>query len=1856
MRNHNGSKGKWPNNKKSSQRKGSDVKPNATIAKKVLLFAPVSKNANFAPFDTVKDVFTLDVQQLELKAKALVVKCLQDEKKPDFRAMKPVRYKVTWDAQNNRVRTETMAVYSNRVTSEHTRVVTRQQGQQAAAQAQQEPELPESIKELIKDYQEDRDAEFESEKKKVNDLEQWWNNDILTVYAKLWEYTSPVLQKRLEGLADYQTRIHNDPIECLKEIKVQINDNTYSVHPAISMMNAVQRMLSMQQEPEQSVADYHKAFKARMDVTVTQAGNLFTDFVTFQLKPRIDLVKNDISKTEQQKQADIAVLIKKGTAETYAILFIENADKSKYGSLQKRFRGEYGQEKPNVYPLTLEAAVKTLNTHSWDPQYYENKKKAKLQAKEKQKQRERDPTPENLSSFVQKGKPIVCFICGKVNDHIKPNCNKKDLPKEQWWITKQASKQTHMQQGESLQQSQSDSNGQQQGNSDQNNGNTNQNQDQQQSGPQEQQNHTQRVTFRPRRGVSGFRFQGLQRPVQVKKCLFQTPHQVEEPSKPVVIEFDLDSDDGDNTSLPSLIPRADDDSSKSSDEASSEASSLPSSGPPGLMSRDDEASESSEETVETEISFDSDTTTLPNVQCHYMAEDHSIDDEDVCYLDSGSAIKGTWKNKNALSNIRPAENPIIMGTNAGSALLDTEGDVPRWGTVHVNENGLANILGLSEIAKKYRVYYDSDSENAFLVFHPDGIIKFSATEEGLYAHNPKDGVIEYAEYSTNETIVDIMKCLVNTVRENMEGFTAQQIVGAKMARDLYRHFQCPGYQAFKALLKMNVIRNCPITEEDASNAEKIFGPDVGLLKGKSKRPKQAAHKNEYIEIPKEIYANFNNLDLHIDLLHVNGLPHLTSIDGPIKYRTAVPLDSRTTEEFFRALDVVLRHYNSAGFEVAEIHADSEFDPMISEIKDELDIDFVPYGQGEHVKRAERNNQTIGGNVRAIYNSLPYKAWPNVMTRYAVMNAAENFTHFPAKGGVSAYYSPHMIMKKKPLDYNKHCKFNFGDYVQGFHENHPTNTNKERTVSAIYLRPTPNSLTCHDVMNLETGRVNKVIKVTQLPITDHVIAAVNAMAAEQGVKSLKIESRNKVPLLPADWIAGVDYEDTNQNNFSAWEDESVDGDYNAPKETRYEYERALNSSEQYVEIDEDELNAILADESAIDARLETAQELLGDDTSTASQETPQQANENESNPINSEEDIEITGVQGSETVDAEPRATRPSRNTQQPERMTYNKFGSPVGKSTSSHWQTLERKHNFITQGTPSMGELEYDMDEAILMARYIHHLNTIDAETGLCFAQQYMFEKGLKVFGDRGWEGGMKEIKQLHDRVAFEPRLVSELTPEEIEKAQEALLLLTEKRDQTVKGRMVYNGKPTRMWIDKEDAASPTVSTDSTVLTAVIDAKEGRDVMTNDIPNAFVQAPMPEENKKKGDRVIMKVTGRLVQLIVELDPELYTKFVVHEKGRPVIYLEVTKAIYGMLVASLLWYKKFRADLEGIGFVFNSYDPCVCNRMIGGKQHTVRFHVDDLMSSHVDPKVNDEFLIWLNKMYGDLTEVKCTRGPIHDFLGVVYDFSQPGKVMVDMIDYVQLMLDDFSIQFDEKAHTATAAAVNLFDVGTGDLLDAKQKQEYHTFVAKALFLCGRARPDIRQVVSVLSTRVQSPSQDDWKKLERLMLFLHSTKMDKLILSAEDLHIIRWWIDASFAVHPDFKSHTGAAMSFGLGAAISGSNKQKLNTRSSTTAELVGVDDIITKVMWTQLFMEEQGYEIEQNIVYQDNKSAMLLEKNGKRSSGKRTRALNIRYFFVTDQIEKGLLTVEYCPTGEMIADYIVGRTKLVLRYPLAYTTG
>ena len=125
---------------------------------------------------------------------------------------------------------------------------------------------------------------------------------------------------------------------------------------------------------------------------------------------------------------------------------------------------------------------------------------------------------------------------------------------------------------------------------------------------------------------------------------------------------------------------------------------------------------------------------------------------------------------------------------------------------------------------------------------------------------------------------------------------------------------------------------------------------------------------------------------------------------------------------------------------------------------------------------------------------------------------------------------------------------------------------------------------------------------------------------------------------------------------------------------------------------------------------------------------------------------------------------------------------------------------------------------------------------------------------------------------------------------------------------------------------------------------------------------------------------------------------------------------------------------------------------------------------------------------------------------------------------------------------------------------------------------------------------------------------------------------------YAMNSDMKSQTGAIMSLGGGCFYSKSTKQKVNIKSSTEAELVGASDMSGQILWTLRFLQSQGYDVRRNILYQDNKSAILLEKNGQLSSSQRTKHINVRYFFMKDRVEDGEIEVVYCPTGEMVGDY------------------
>jgi hypothetical protein len=424
---------------------------------------------------------------------------------------------------------------------------------------------------------------------------------------------------------------------------------------------------------------------------------------------------------------------------------------------------------------------------------------------------------------------------------------------------------------------------------------------------------------------------------------------------------------------------------------------------------------------------------------------------------------------------------------------------------------VANIFGFSKLEDQCRITYDSSVEHAFNVHTNNGIVTFTRNKDGLHVYRPSQTYLNEVadEEADDEDSPDRNvqgdkigeSFLVDSVAENKIGYTKREFEGAKQARKLYHTLGCPTVENFKHILRQNIIKNCPVTIGDVSTAERIFGPDIGTLRGKSTRKVPVPEKTDKIEIPNELKEMHKVLTLCIDIMFINGMPMLTSIDRSIRFRALIALDNRSGTAIFEGLDSIYRIYKKSRFTIKWIHCDQEFRPLMDNVADKLDITMNYTTASEHVPEAERNNCTIQERIRSAYQNLPYAMIPKIMLRYLAMISTERLNYFPTKGGVSPYFSPHVILTGKALDYTKHCKFTFGAYVQANNEPQPTNTNAPRTIDCIYLRPFPNLQGGHEVMDLRSGRVITRRNLTEIPVTDLVIQAVEDLALQQGVTTL-----------------------------------------------------------------------------------------------------------------------------------------------------------------------------------------------------------------------------------------------------------------------------------------------------------------------------------------------------------------------------------------------------------------------------------------------------------------------------------------------------------------------------------------------------------------------------------------------------------------------------------------------------------------------------------------------------------------------------------------------------------------------------------
>ncbi len=315
------------------------------------------------------------------------------------------------------------------------------------------------------------------------------------------------------------------------------------------------------------------------------------------------------------------------------------------------------------------------------------------------------------------------------------------------------------------------------------------------------------------------------------------------------------------------------------------------------------------------------------------------------------------------------------------------------------------------------------------------------------------------------------------------------------------------------------------------------------------------------------------------------------------------------------------------------------------------------------------------------------------------------------------------------------------------------------------------------------------------------------------------------------------------------------------------------------------------------------------------------------------------------------------------------------------YATVEEEEIILATVGDKHDEEDNDEEELAVVAHYVmtHYAEkeVIKKKKYKPKSGQYQLEAGIKWFGKQGESAVTKELNQFNKYKVFEPQHANELSEEDKRKALSSLIFFKEKKDGNIKARSCANGNLQREHIAKEEAAAPTVALESVFSTSTIDTKEGRKVVTIDIPGAFLHA-------NNDNYVIMKMVGTLAKLMVKNNPSLYRQYVVLEKGRSVLYLQLQKALYGMMKSELLFYKKLVGELQNMGFEINPYDLCIANKMVNGSQMAIRWHVDDLMISHLKQEETMQVVQQIKDIYGK--NLKENVGTVHDYLEMTFDYS------------------------------------------------------------------------------------------------------------------------------------------------------------------------------------------------------------------------------------------------------------------------------
>ena len=917
--------------------------------------------------------------------------------------------------------------------------------------------------------------------------------------------------------------------------------------------------------------------------------------------------------------------------------------------------------------------------------------------------------------------------------------------------------------------------------------------------------------------------------------------------------------------------------------------------------------------------------------------------------------------------------------------------------------------------------------------------------------------------------------------------------------------------------------------------------------------------------------------LHADLMYVNGIPYLITVLDPLEYVQITRLKSRDDWTLWRAMETHIKFPERFGLKTVLVRVDGESAMSSDFFTAKLQGLLDMSAAGVAVPVVERKIRTVKERIRAVINTLPYELTEK-LEEWLVRGAVYSINLVPTRNSYE-YSSPREKLHGATIDAVYDLKHAFGDYAQ-VHEEDTDNSMKGRTTGCISLMPTGSLDGSWYYWSLRTNKILRRRRATSLPMPWEVIDAIRAAARKR--KRMKGKD---VRISLDKWKIGDGVAEP------APPSRAVLPEFVLPADQRPDEDLIDFESEDDGDRSDTESDSVGSNVSNREDRETLLRDIFGEDDSDEEEESAAQAELDAEQVAAIAAEADIPGIQqpeeGAEIAGEYGRGQR--------RRMPDGYYSQLAGSS---------RLAGARQAASDSVYGLKISVNE------------------------------GVKKFGFDAILAVVKEIKQMVDGEVFDGVVASTLTAEKWKTVISSMIFLKEKYSaegtfQKLKARLVAGGHQQDKQVYGEHSA-PTVATQTVFMVAAIAAVEGRAVAAVDVPGAFLKASVSEDEPP----ILMKLDRFLTAVLVKLDNS-YAQYV-RSDGTCVVRLK--KTLYGTIQAARAWYDKLAHDLEGIGFTRNTKDNCCFNRTeADGKQTTVVVHVDDMFITTSTEQNLDTIIAQLDNLYSDEeASITVQRGKKIEYTGMVFSYGEDNTVTVTMDGYVCDLLEDLS-EFDGTADTP--ATKHLFRVRSDSPpLSEERRERFHSVMAKILYLSKRTRPDLLVAVAFLVRRVQNPDEDDWSKMVRLIQYIRGTRELGIRLSAEAHLSITSFIDASYGVHFDMKSHTGAMITLGRGPVYAKSTTQKLNTTSSAEAELVALADSAGQVLWTREFLIHQGYDIGAAIVKEDNQSVIQLATNGKSNSA-RTRHIAVRYFFLADRKKSGEITVEYLETSDIIADIL-----------------